>query len=135
MSRRGGRNSNRSNQIVDQIVRNADSLLKMEDIENFIALSEQFGKFCARNNISTSQIRAIFQVVKRLPESFETSKNELNLLRPRLAYQRGRFPQLSSLTDVIDSLIKKVKNDETLKGFKQFFEAIIAYHKAYGGKD
>jgi len=133
MSRRKGRNRGRSNQIVDQIVNNADSLLKMENIEDFIALSEQFGEFCAKNKISTSQIRAIFQVVKKLPESYENSKNELNLLRPKLAYQTGRFSQLQPLAAVIDSLIKKVESDETLKGFKQFFEAIIAYHKAYGG--
>ncbi|MBD3214982.1 MAG: type III-A CRISPR-associated protein Csm2 [Candidatus Lokiarchaeota archaeon] len=129
--RRGNRGG--TPRVVNDIMKNAESILKMEDIEKFVSLSETFGGYCAKNDISTSQIRGIFQVVKRLPENYEESKVDLNLLRPKLAYQTGRFDELKPLAMVIDALIKKVGNDETLKGFKEFFEAIIAYHKAYGG--
>lgn len=126
---------NSGNQLVLDIKRNAENILTEEDIEKFIDLSERFGTYCAKNGISTSQIRGIFQKVKRLPDDFEISKKELNLLRPKLAYQKGRFSKLGPLTEVLDDLIKKVKDDSTLKGFKNFFEAIIAYHKAAGGAE
>ena len=126
---------NSGNQLVLDIKRNAENILTEEDIEKFIDLSERFGTYCAKNGISTSQIRGIFQKVKRLPDDFESSKKELNLLRPKLAYQKGRFSKLGPLTEVLDDLIKKVKDDFTLRGFKNFFEAIIAYHKAAGGAE
>ena len=123
--------------LVEKIIKNSSRLLKkdsVEDIELFLNLTEEFGKKYSRN-ISTSQIRAIFTSVKRLSDDFSVSKKELNLLRPKLAYQKGRFPALEPLTQVLDHLIKNVNNDSTLKEFKEFFEAIIAYHKAYGGKE
>lgn len=127
--------------VADNIIRNSERILKketMEDINTFLDLSEKFGDMCAhyrfRNkNISTTQIRGIFNEVKRLPDSFESSKKDLNLLRPKLAYQKGRFEVLEPLTKILIELIKKVNDDLTLKGFKEFFEAIIAYHKASGG--
>ena len=133
-----GRKDNRGNsgnQIVLDIKRNAENILSEEDIEKFIDLSEKFGTYCAKNGISTSQIRGIFQKVKRLSDDFESSKKDLNLLRPKLAYQKGRFSKLGPLTEVLDDLIKKIKDDSTLRGFKNFFEAIIAYHKAAGGAE
>jgi len=93
---------------------------------------------CARyryrgKKISTSQIRGIFNTVKKLSDDFEVTKKDLNLLRPKLAYQKGRFEVLEPLTNVLIELVKKVDNNQTLQGFKEFFEAFIAYHKASGG--
>ena len=127
--------------ISNKIVNNAQKILikdTMEDINTFIRLSEKFGEMCAkyqykRKRISTSQIRGIFNEVKRLSDDFEASKKDLNLLRPKLAYQKGRFEVLEPLTNVLIELIKKVNDNKTLQGFKEFFEAIIAYHKASGG--
>ena len=123
--------------LVRQITANSSKLLSKEtseDIELFLNLSEKFGEKCSKR-ISTSQIRAIFTLVKRLSDNYNVSKKDLNLLRPKLAYQKGRFSDLEPLTKVLDHLIKNVKDDATLKGFKEFFEAIIAYHKAYGGRE
>ena len=127
--------------VANDIIRNSERILKketMEDINTFLDLSEKFGDMCAhyqykRKKISTTQIRGIFNQVKRLSDSFETSKKDLNLLRPKLAYQKGRFEVLEPLTNILIELIKKVNDDLTLKGFKEFFEAILAYHKAFGG--
>jgi CRISPR-associated protein Csm2 len=119
--------------IVNKIKQNSDQILKMDDIQLFLELSKEFGELCARSKISTSQIRGIFQIVKQLPDDFESSKRNLNLLRPKLAYQKGRFKNLTPLTQILTHLIKKIDSDEGLKGFKEFFEAIIAYHKASGG--
>lgn len=125
--------------VANEIVSKSSKILKketMEDINTFISLSEKFGEMCAHylgKGISTSQIRGIFNMVKRLPDDFEASKKDLNLLRPKLAYQKGRFEVLEPLTIVLIELIKKVNDNKTLEGFKEFFEAVIAYHKASGG--
>ena len=127
--------------VADNIIKNSERILKketMEDINTFLDLSEKFGDMCAHyryrgKTISTTQIRGIFNEVKRLSDKFESSKKDLNLLRPKLAYQKGRFEVLEPLTSILIELIKKVKDDQTLKGFKEFFEAILAYHKAFGG--
>ena len=127
--------------VANDIINNSDKILKketMEDINRFIQLSENFGEMCAHYRyrgkpISTSQIRGIFNTVKRLSDNFEESKKDLNLLRPKLAYQKGRFEVLEPLTNVLIELIKKVNDNKTLEGFKEFFEAILAYHKASGG--
>ena len=111
----------------------------MEDVQKFLDLSEKFGELSTkyqdrrRNKMTTTQLRGIFQEVKRLDDRFDMSKIPLNLLRPKLAYQKGRFEVLEPLTRVLTHMIKNIDDDESLKGFKEFFEAIIAYHKAFGG--
>lgn len=135
MSYRGKDSQQRRDNLTADIIKNSNLILNQTDIGRFIELSESFGKQLKNNRISTSQIRAIFQAVKRLSDDFNESKNELNLLRPKLAYQRGRFPALRNLQEVIDHLIKNVKDDTSLANFKEFFEAIVCYHKAYGGKE
>ncbi len=154
MSYRGPRQNRRPNtrrdvprneifSVADELIRNTQKILNKrtkEDVDMFINLSEKFGRLCTQhkernNKITTTQLRGIFQEVKRLSDNFETCKIRLNLLRPKLAYQRGRFGVLEPLTKVLTHMIKNVEDDTTLKGFKEFFEAIIAYHKAYGGRD
>ena len=128
------------NKIANKLIQNTESILNKTDIELFLDLSEEFGELCNKyakygKRITTSQMRGIFQEVKRLPDNYEKSKRDLNLLRPKLAYQKGRFDVLEPLTRVLIHMIKNVKDDNTLEGFKDFFEAIIAYHKAYGGRE
>jgi len=93
-------------------------------------------------DVSTSQIRNAYGTVKKLEmqSSFsDKSLRELLLLKPKLAYARGRsqrketFKKLEgALGAAIDAV--DVKQPETFKRFCNFFEAILAYHKAYGGK-
>lgn len=93
-------------------------------------------------DVSTSQIRNAYGTVKKLEmQSTFTDKShrELLLLKPKLAYARGRanrkeaFKQLEDALGVgIDAV--DVKQPETFKRFCNFFEAILAYHKAAGGR-
>ena len=94
-------------------------------------------------DVSTSQIRNAYGTVKKLEmqEFTEKSYRELLLLKPKLAYARGRtetkkkdtFKKLEdALSAAIDAV--DVKQPETFKRFCNFFEAILAYHKAHGGK-
>ena len=120
--------------LTTDIMNHSSVILQKSDIERFIQYSEQFGILCQRKRVTTTQIRRIFQEVKRLPNEFEKSKVDLNLLRPKLAYQKGRFSELTDIQKLFDHLIKNIHTDLELANFKEFFEAIICYHKAHGGK-
>lgn len=94
-------------------------------------------------DISTSQIRNAYGTVKKLEMQTLTEKSyrELLLLKPKLAYARGRIEKkkidtFKKLEDALCSAIDAVdiKHPETFKRFCQFFEAILAYHKVYERK-
>ena len=120
--------------LTTDIMNHSNIVLQKSDIGRFIQYSENFGILCQKKRVTTTQIRRIFQEVKRLPNEFEKSKVDLNLLRPKLAYQKGRFSELTDIQKLFDHLIKNIHTDLELANFKEFFEAIICYHKAHGGK-
>lgn len=94
-----------------------------------------------RNKVTTSQIRNIFGAVKTLEAKGSADEkiiNRLILLKPKLAYIAGRNREVSGLEvlrDVLSEAIDLVdEKKERFAAFCQFFEAILAYHKAHGGK-
>lgn len=118
-----------------------------EDID----LIEEFGKhiadarekkdgsyFAGRNAISTSQIRIAYGEISRLKMQFD--ETAMMMLRPKIAYAAARDggPVYRDLQKVISSGIDTVANSEDKKksftNLANLFEAILAYHKAYGGK-
>lgn len=85
------------------------------------------------SKISTSQIRNVFSMVKK-----EKDVNGLKRIRPKLAYIYGRAEKNNDLKELIflmDSQIKGLESPSDVPKLKDFFEAIISYHKYYGGKD
>jgi len=111
--------------------------------KQMVNYAEDLGKKISRN-VSSSQIRNAYGTVKKLQmqsEFNEIAYRELLLLKPKLAYARGRTernkkPDFEKLEQALSSAIDAVdvKQPETFKRFCNFFEAILAYHKAYGGK-
>lgn len=109
--------------------------------------------------MTTSQIRNIFGEAKRiqakasqpdanaseLDPSDKLNKkiiSDLLLLRPKMAYAEARVVMKSKESRIKD--FRKVMNEankavgdseENLQRFIDFFEAILAYHKFYGGRD
>lgn len=84
------------------------------------------------DNITTSQLRNIFSVAKKAKK-----KEDLFVMRPKIAYAYGRAEktELKKLLFFLDSQIQNIEKDSDVKKFQELFEAIIAYHKYYGGKD
>lgn len=116
-----------------------------------IIYAEAFGKDLAQNKLSTSQIRNVFSEVKNLlmkgPEKF--SDAALLLLKPKLAYSKARKSVggqeaakaaedlervLCKGIDTITSEGEVNKKFEYFQNFANFFEAILAYHRSFGGK-
>lgn len=109
--------------------------------EQTILFSEFLGRYLVQLNLSTSQIRNVYGEVLRLKmKGFD--KNKLVLLKPRLAYSTERKEGADGskkFREVIEKALDKVifneGNEEILfENFANFFEAILAYHRSFGGK-
>ena len=122
--------------------------------EETVKTAEALGKDLAtRYKLSTGQIRNIFGTVRRIemgwpdaPQDEAGQKaaarayRELILLKPKMAYQAKRGggrgdAGVAALTGVLTQAIDMVGNDrQRFQHFVDFFEAILAYHKAHGGR-
>lgn len=104
-----------------------------------IEFAEQAGKFMASNNLTNSKIRSIYGEIKRIQmvDDFDKVKSSFYLLKPKVAYALGRDDKnegLKLFKLIFDKCFLDV-NKETYKNFCNLIEAILAYHKANGGKD
>jgi len=116
-----------------------------------IDLIEDFGKYLADarqtnrgrwksgwNAISTSQIRIAYGEVTRLKMQF--NETSMLMLRPKMAYAASRQSgdAYKDLQVVISEGINTIANSNNKKSafnnLANIFEAMLAYHKAYGGK-
>ena len=101
--------------------------------EPLVTAAEILGRKLARN-LKTSQIRKVYGAVKKIQMSDEFSQNDLIMLKPKLAYAAARKPEVEDLKETLTKAINEVDNDEKFKNFVDFFEAILAYHRAFGGE-
>lgn len=115
----------------DWILEGADS--KLPDF------AETLGKYMANNGLTNSKIRSIYGEIKRIQMgNFETEKASFYLLRPKVAYALGRDDKnkgLKLFKLVFDKVYPLVSDPKTYQNFCNLIEAILAYHKANGGKD
>jgi len=111
--------------------------------------ADALGKDLARNRLTTSQIRALFGEVRQIEAQWQMgdkqrqkAERRLILLKPKMAYRakRERSRGVKELVSVLDPAIDYVieekdpqKKKENFQRFVEFFEAILAYHKAYDG--
>jgi len=105
-----------------------------------------------REALTTAQIRNVFGEVRRiqmLNKKAYKDKEQYNeapilLLRPKLAYaaKRSNKRAVKELADVLSAGINAVVAEgdvveklDRFEKFADFFEAVLAYHKAAGGKE
>lgn len=101
-------------------------------------------KFPGYNSVTTAQLRNIFSEVKRIELRMNENadwQTEVLMLRPKIAYntartlQRSKNSRMKELREVLEKALVLVSKEQHFTNFSKFFEAIIAYHKVYGGKD
>jgi CRISPR-associated protein Csm2 len=113
--------------------------IKKEADSNLVEYAENSGKFMAKNGLTNSKIRSIFGEVKRIQMSeFEKEKSAFVLLKPKVAYALGRDDRnegLKLFKLIFDRSSQDVVDQKSFYNFCNFMEAILAYHKANGGKD
>lgn len=110
-----------------------------------VSYADRLGKKLKEEDLKASQIRAVFEEVRQIEalwlQDEEKALYRVHLLKPKLAYRAARskngVPTLKNvLTVAIDLVVEKRElAKERFRRFTEFFEAIIAYHKAHGGKD
>ncbi len=134
-----------------------DKIIKHGDTDLLVATAQQIGERIQRERVTTSQIRNIFGEVRIIEQQviagvaqhqnpatsepnasimlLTTEARQLKLLRPKLAYQSARHTELKGLAEILSASIDRVDtNAEYFRNFVDFFEAILAYHRFYGGK-
>ena len=103
-----------------------------------IKFCEKFGKHIKNNGLSTSQIRNVYGELKRIQlKGFKKEKTSFLLLKPKMAYaaKRAKNSGATDFKKVFDKAFDLIDNSsEKYKNFMDIMEAILAYHKSFGGK-
>ena len=125
-----------------------NAIITQGDAKALVGQAETLGKQLAQQRLTTNQIRNIFGTVRRIEMNWPENASEeqarkahrdLLLLKPKLAYQSKREGErkgrgVEMLRQVLDPAIDLVEGKrKRFQNFVDFFEAILAYHKAYGG--
>jgi len=125
-----------------------------EAIQTLIEVAEDIGRYLVEKRVTTSQIRNIFGTARMIEQDVKTLEDDkplpiqvqrdLQMLRPKLAYQYGRVQgrdddrkkaAMGALTGILSQAIALVGSDvRRFRNFMDFFEAILAYHRRYGGR-
>ncbi len=112
--------------------------------KDFIEYAPMFGEEINKGGLSTSQIRNFYGEVIKM-RAYEWSvkiEQSFILLKPKLAYatKRANKQGLNDLKTILDEGIDAVlegniqQKQTRFENFCNLFEAIIAYHRANGGK-
>lgn len=110
---------------------------------------QSFAKFLApnpeikgdRKALTTSQLRKFFGEVRRIETDVVSNKASIAMLKPYLAYAVGRDRDKGRLRQFAEELsvaIAAIRMDDAFvkddfSNFISIYEAIVAYHKYYGG--
>ena len=106
-----------------------------------VKYAEQAGKDLAECGLTNSKIRSIYSEVKRIQMgTWEKNKSAFFMLKPKVAYAYGREKKNNNrgwkiFKEIFDEAVKYVNDDKSYDNFCNFMEAILAYHKANGGKN
>ncbi|RMD77673.1 MAG: type III-A CRISPR-associated protein Csm2 [Chloroflexi bacterium] len=117
-----------------------------EAIKLLVKEADRLGQALKEKNLTTSQIRNIFGEVRSIEQEVRVGTEKLPLsvqrrllmLKPKMAYQVGRFSNnqaLSALVKTLSTAIDCIGDDVgRFHTFVDLFEAILAYHRFYGGR-
>lgn len=109
-----------------------------------VLFAEQTASTLVKNNLTRAQIRNIFTEVRKIEALWDSNSanalRRLTMLKPKLDYQTARTPAMGELKTVLSEAVDMVANapeDKRAERFSRFinlFEAILAYHRARGGR-
>jgi CRISPR-associated protein Csm2 len=125
-----------------------ERIIAQGEPETLVKWAEDIGKAIARQ-VTSSQLRNVFGTARQIqlrwsdePKAAQDAYRDAVLIRPKLGYyakrERGRGMEdlRKILVPALEVMSQGENMDERKKRFDHFvdfFEAIVAYHKAYGG--
>ena len=137
----------RSDKDIDVILKGIEKLDMFKDLDiKLLANEGEYADTLAYKlrNMKTTQLRRFFGAVKEIEtnlngKSWEYVKAEFYLLKPKLAYAKGRKLIPAEFHEVVKTSMNKVDVGESpdkianYKMFVKFLESIVAYHKFHWG--
>lgn len=115
--------------------------LKKVTMERLVEIADKVGSNISKT-VKMNQIRRFLDGARKVEaemnrtDQFDQVKDQIVLLRPKLAYAAGRHGDVKPLAELLDAAVKSAaQNRENFMKFLRFMEGIIAYHRFYGGKD
>lgn len=130
----------------DFVIEKMDQLLDKEKDKDgllFYETAKEIGERLVRE-ITRTQIRKVFSEIQKKSKLKDkiNPKKEVKRIEMIMAYTVGRFKNNKNENDwqSFFKIVKKAgdmvtQNKWTFEDYKNFFEAIIAYHRYYGGKE
>ncbi|WP_119071500.1 type III-A CRISPR-associated protein Csm2 [Aggregatilinea lenta] len=126
--------------------------------ELLVTWAQRLGENLVQVGLKTSQIRNIFGTARKLQADWlppsaderdevgqrrQRARRQLVLLKPKLAYQSRREPAVEGLALWLGAAIDAVVTAQNgspeeykyFSRFMDFFEAVLAYHRYFGGKE
>lgn len=147
------KNNNDKNTDKAVIIRQKDEVFFKKIEENYAVEAENVIVELLKSNnnklLTTSKIRNILSLINEVGEKVvfaeknldKKIQNEILYIRVKLAYLYGRSLKEKVVIDFINEskLIELVMcigdSKEKFQAFAKYVEALVAYHKFYGGKD
>jgi CRISPR-associated protein Csm2 len=124
---------------------NKDYVDRAEEVIKSISIPQGNGK--RKINLTTSKIRNILAMVTEIYNDVIHEKGEklsdemierIQYLRLRIVYEAGRDKDVKEFVDKSGILndVKKIGNSKKkFLDFCKYVEALVAYHRFYGGRD
>ncbi|MFN3346326.1 MAG: type III-A CRISPR-associated protein Csm2, partial [Candidatus Bipolaricaulaceae bacterium] len=117
----------------------------VKSAEVLVQQAEALAKKLAREGLKMAQVRDVFDELRQIESLWtrnpQSALRRLLLLRPKLRYRTARVKELQSLAEVLEHAVEEVMRAETnevkrerFRRLMEFAEAVVAYHKAYGGE-
>lgn len=110
------------------------------DAKLLVEQAKEAGHALKASGLKAAQIRSIFATVRQIQMTWLTEQDkpqahrQLQLLKPKIAYQAARNEGVRPLADILIPAIDDVDDDRgCFQNFVDFFEAILAYHVEAGG--
>lgn len=104
--------------------------------QEMIEFTEALGFYLAKKDLSTGQIRNFFGEIKSI--QLQYNANRIKLLKPKLEYvaKKNDSDGMKLFRDVMRPTLDFIcyKGEKEYNLFINFFESVLAYHKAFGGK-
>jgi len=106
-----------------------------------VTFARQEAQRLVRQNLTRSQIRNIFTEVRKIEALWQTNpskaRRRLEMLKPKLEYQAARERAVQGLARILSEAIDYVdpQQEGSFQRFMELFEAILAYHRALGGRN
>jgi len=126
-------------------------IIQTDNPDELIKKAEELGKKLASERLKTASVRNFFGMVRQMQSQevirrrnegqqeqiSDATHRDLLLMIPKLRYQSQRgLDGVKRLADELEPAIKAIERDpKAFSNFLDFFEAILAYHKAAGGAE